>query len=69
MILTALQTWNYRLYLAKGVDHTVIASNKYYLEDTAQGVALVDWLDDMINRRWLWRSDWRNVRCTPNCLP
>jgi hypothetical protein len=69
MILTAFQTWNYRFYLAAGTDHTIVASNKYYLEDSAQGVALVDWLDDMVNRRWLWRSDWRNVRCTPNCLP
>ncbi len=69
MLLTAFQTWNFRFYLAEGTDHTIIASDKYYLEDSAQGVALVDWLDDMVNRRWLWRSDWRNVSCTPNCLP
>jgi hypothetical protein len=69
MILTALQNWNYRFYLAKGTDHTVIASDKFYTENSARGVPLVDWLDDMINRTWPFGSDWRNVGCTPNCLP
>ena len=69
MILTAFQTWNFRFYLGAGTDHTIVASEKFYEEDTAQGVAFVDWLDDMINRLWPWGSDWRNVRCTPDCLP
>ncbi len=69
MILTALQTWNYRFYLARGTDHTIVADDKFYLEDSAGGVAFVDWLDDMINRFWPWGSDWRNLSCAPNCLP
>jgi hypothetical protein len=69
MILTALQNWNYRYYLARGTDHTVIASDKFYTENSAKGVPLVDWLDDMINRTFAFGSDWRNVGCTPNCLP
>jgi hypothetical protein len=69
MLLTALQTFNYRAYLAKGSDHTVIADNKFYTEDSAQGVYLSDWLDDMINRFWPWGGDWRNVSCAPDCLP
>ena len=68
-ILTALQVWNYRYYLGAGDDHTVLASDKFYTEDSARGVALSDWLDDMINRFWPWGSDWRNVSCTPDCLP
>jgi hypothetical protein len=69
MILTALQNWHYRFYLAKGTDHTVIADDKSYVENSARGVPLVDWLDDMINRTFPFGSDWRNVSCTPNCLP
>lgn len=69
MILTALQSWRYRFYLAKGTDHTVIADDKLYVESSAAGVPLIDWLDDMINRSFPIGGDWRNVSCTPNCLP
>ena len=68
-ILTALQTWNYRFYLARGEEHTIVASDKFYTEDSARGVDFVDWVDDMINRRWIWWSNWRNVSCVPNCVP
>jgi hypothetical protein len=68
-ILTAFQVWNYRFYLAQGDDHTVLASDKFYEEDSARGVRLADWLDDMINRFWSFGGDWRNVSCTPDCLP
>ncbi len=69
MNLVAFQTWNYRYYIAAGTDHTIIGSDKFYTENSAEGVFFRDWVDDMINRRWLWwGSDWRNVSCTPNCL-
>lgn len=69
MNLVALQAWNYRYYIAAGTEHTVVGSDKFYTEDSAGGVDFVDWVGDMINRRWLWwGSDWRNVSCTPNCL-
>ncbi len=68
-IRTALQTWNYRFYLAQGEDHTVIASDKFYIENTAQGVHFVDWVDDMINRHWPWLGVWQNLSCVPDCLP
>jgi len=67
-ILTALQVWNYRFYLAAGDAHTVLASDKFFTEDSA-GEDLVDWLDDMINRYWSFGGDWRNVTCSPECLP
>ena len=68
-ILTALQTWNYRYYTAAGTDHTIVGDDKFYTENSAQGVFFRDWVDDMINRRWLWwNNDWRNVSCAPNCL-
>lgn len=69
MVLTALQTWNYRFYLAKGTDHTIIADNKFYTEDTARGVYFSDWVDDMSNRFFPFGGDWRNVSCAPDCLP
>lgn len=69
MLLSALQTWNFRFYLAQGIDHTIVADNKYYTERSAQGIYFSDWVDDMINRRWLWGSVWRNLSCSPNCLP
>lgn len=67
-ILTALQVWNYRFYLAAGDDHTVLADDKFFAEDSANE-ELVDWLDDMLNRRWSFGGNWRNVSCTPECLP
>ena len=66
-ILTALQVWNYRFYLGAGADHTVLASDKFFTEDSARR-SLVDWLDDMINRRWSFGGDWRNSTCAPNCV-
>ena len=69
MLLSSLQAWNYRFYLAQGIDHTIVGDNKYYTERSAGGVYFSDWVDDMINRRWLWGSVWRNLSCSPNCLP
>ena len=36
MLLTALQNWHYRFYLAKGTGHTVIADDKFYVEKKAR---------------------------------
>ena len=69
MALSALTTFNYRYYVGAGFAHTAIADISLYLEDSAQGVRLVDWLDDMINRRFVFWSDWRNVTCAPDCIP
>ena len=69
MLLSAFGNFNYRFYLAQGLDHTIVVSNKYYTEDSARGVFFSDWVDDMINRRWPWFSKWRNLSCAPNCLP
>lgn len=69
MLSTAITTWNYRYYLARGTDHTIVPEDKYYLETSGGGVAFVDWVDDMLNRTFAWGSDWRNVSCAPSCLP
>jgi len=68
-ILTALQTWNYRYYLAKGDAHTVLADDNFYTENTGSGIRLYKWVDDMINRFWFFGGNWRNASCTPNCPP
>lgn len=68
-ILTALQTFNYRYYLAEGDEHTILADDAFYTETSGSGIPLAHWLDDMLNRFWPFGSDWRNASCTPNCLP
>jgi hypothetical protein len=61
--------FNYRYYLAAGTGHTVFPNDSFYIENSAQDVMFSDWVDDMVNRRFVWfRSDWRNVSCEPNCL-
>jgi hypothetical protein len=40
-----------------------------YTEDSADGLPLIDWLDDMINRQALSGSDWQNANCWPDCAP
>jgi hypothetical protein len=67
MFSTALQAWNFRYYLASGADHTIVPTDEFYSEDSARDVLFSDWLDDMINRRFLWGSDWRNLSCAPTC--
>ena len=67
MRLSALAP-DYRLYLGAGSEHTVLADAIFHGEDSAQGVFLSDWVDDMLNRRFPWGGDWRNVSCAPNCL-
>lgn len=69
MAASALTTLNYRYYIGAGLAHAVIADDQVYLEDSAGGLRLIDWLDDMINRRSAVGGDWRNASCAPNCLP
>ena len=69
MAISAWTTFNYRYYVGEGFDHTAIADDSVYTESSAQDVALIDWLDDMINRVFAFGSDWRNVSCFPNCIP
>lgn len=69
MVFSAFTTFNYRFYLGAGFAHTAIADNSVYTEDSAQGVRLIDWLADMINRRFVFGSDWRNVACVQDCIP
>jgi hypothetical protein len=59
---------NYRLYIAAGSDHTVLADDSFYTEQSGAGVLFTDWVGDMINRRFVRRSDWQNVSCAPFCL-
>ena len=69
MLSSALTTFNYRFYLGSGFDHTTVADDSVYSEMSGSGILLTDWLYDMINRRFLWGSDWQNATCAPNCLP
>lgn len=69
MVASALTTFNYRYYLASGLEHTTIADNSVYAESSGSGIRLIDWLDDMINRRFRFGSDWRNATCFPDCVP
>lgn len=68
MQLSAL-AFNYRYYIAAGTEHVILPEDSFYEENSAQGLYFRDWVDDMVNQRFLWRAkDWRNVSCFPNCL-
>jgi hypothetical protein len=69
MLFSALTTFNYRFYFATGSAHTIVPEDAVYSEMSGSGILLTDWLYDMINRRWLFGSDWRNATCAPNCAP
>lgn len=66
---SAMTTGNYRYYLGAGFDHTIIASDDVYFEDSADGLRFIDWLDHMINQQSTFGGDWQNASCSPNCLP
>jgi hypothetical protein len=67
MHLSALAP-NYRFYIGAGTEHTLLADESFYTENSAQRLFFSNWIDDMLNRRFVWGSDWRNVSCAPNCL-
>ena len=67
MGLSALTTWNYRFYLAQGMEHTIIGDANFYTEDSAEGVRFSNWVNDMIKLHSPEGSDWRNVSCAPHC--
>jgi hypothetical protein len=60
---------NYRFYLARGTDHTILAGDSFYSEASADGILFGDWVDDMINRSSSRGGDWKNAGCEPDCLP
>jgi len=57
---------NYRFYIASGTDHTIMADDKFYEEDSA-GVPFVDWLRAMLankcKRHRYGEIEWENVMC------
>jgi hypothetical protein len=59
---------NYRFYIARGSQHTILPEDRFYTENSAQDVEFRDWVDAMVNERNP-NSDWRNVSCAPFCLP
>jgi hypothetical protein len=63
---TAAVLPNYRMYLAEGVGHTIIGDDSFYGERSAEGVALRDWLADMLLEES--GPAWRNASCSGNCL-
>ncbi len=69
MVVSAFTAFNYRYYLGEGFGHTAIADDSVYSEASGAGIRLIDWLDDMINRRFPFGGDWRNASCFPNCIP
>lgn len=68
MFVVAAQAPNYRFYLAAGQDHTIVGSDKTYMEVSAGGVPFIDWFEDMIKKKKPENSDWQNLNCELNCL-
>ena len=69
MLFSALTTFNYRIYVGTGFDHTAVADVSVYLENSGGGIRLIDWLDDMFHRLFPFGGDWVNTSCPSNCLP
>jgi len=62
---TAENVPNYRYYIGEGTDHTIMRSDKFYTEDTAEGVSYSKWVRTMVDNPFgflggplqgLWRS-------------
>ena len=60
---TAADSPNYRYYIAEGKDHTVLAYDKFYDEDSA-GLPLTEWIKRMLKNQ----NKWENLECE-ECLP
>src|SRR6056297_1666541 len=60
---TAAASPNYRYYIAAGTDHTVMATPKFYDEDTA-GLSFTEWVKRMIKTP----NRWESLECEA-CLP
>jgi len=58
---TAATSPNYRYYIAAGSDHTVLMSPKFYTEDSAGGVLLTEWIDQMMMQNPT--KKWKNAEC------
>lgn len=69
MVIAASLLPNYRHYLASGSAHTIVGSDRYYLEDSGDGIVFADWMKDMLSRESTIGSDWQNVSCLPSCIP
>ncbi|MFP4453724.1 MAG: pectin acetylesterase-family hydrolase [Desulfobacterales bacterium] len=61
------QAPNYRYYVADGGEHTILAKDKLYFENSAGGVYFLDWLDAMIKSQGGTRGHgahpWDNLAC------
>ena len=68
----AAQAPNYRYYIGAGTDHTIMAYDKFFEEDSA-GVSFVDWINAMVENlggtRGRGRIPWENVECTDCAAP
>jgi hypothetical protein len=66
------QSPNYRYYVAEGMEHTILARDSFYTEDTAEGILFIDWLDAMIRNQGGTNGrgamPWVNLKCS-DCRP
>ena len=63
---TAAMAKNYRYYIGAGIDHTILMSDKFYTENSADGILFAEWVRSMVdkpfgvkNRRH--KGAWKNV--------
>jgi hypothetical protein len=66
LVESAAEAPNYRYYIGAGTEHTVMAYDKFYEEDSA-GVPFVDWVGAMVQNQGGTRGHggmpWENVAC------
>jgi hypothetical protein len=66
LVDSAAEAPNYRFYIGAGSEHTVMAFDKFYEEDSA-GIPFVDWVDAMVRNQGGTRGQggipWVNAEC------
>ena len=66
LVDSAAEAPNYRFYIGAGSEHTVMAFDKFYEEDSA-GIPFVDWVDAMVRNQGGTRGHggipWINAEC------
>ena len=66
--VTAGYTYNYRYYIASGMEHTILMSPKFYTEEV-DGIPFAQWVNTMVYKPIFSKKGqkyWRNLECD-NC--
>jgi len=65
---TAAEAPNYRYYIGKGTDHTILMSDKFYSTEALKGITFVEWVRAMVTNPFGMfggplEGKWKNLEC------